>query len=79
MKPSFLDEIENRFDALSLEEQLQVLERLVRRLRKRSAPRKKAAWGSDLAAMAADSQIQEELRKIDAEFRPTEGDGLEPY
>jgi hypothetical protein len=30
-----------------------------------------------LAAMAEDPQIQAELRKIDAEFLPTESDGLQ--
>jgi hypothetical protein len=55
---------------------LQLIERLVHRLRSRVSA-DQIAWEGDLAAMAADPEIQSELRKIDAEFRMTEGDGLE--
>ena len=36
-----------------------------------------ATFESELAAMAADSEIRNELKKIDQEFVVTEADGLE--
>jgi hypothetical protein len=67
MNTSVLTDIENQFAELPLDDQLQLLERLVHRLRG-NALTTQAAWESDLAAMAADPEIQSELRKIDEEF-----------
>jgi hypothetical protein len=78
MDRAMLAEIENRFNTLSQDEQLWLLERLVRRLRRHSARAKRTSWESELAQMAADPEIQAEMRKIEAEFRGTEADGLEP-
>ncbi len=76
MKRAMLGEIEKRIGLLTKDEQLWLIERLAKRLRhgqvRRMPPR-----AADLAAMAADPQIQAELRKIEAEFRGTETDGLE--
>jgi len=75
MNPSALHELEKRIAELSPEEQLWLVERLVHRLRK-SNPLDNIAWKNDLAAMAADPEIQRELKQIDEEFRCTEGDGV---
>ena len=76
MDASTLTEIEGRFDELPLDGQLQLIECLVHRLRSRVST-DQIAWEEDLAAMAADPEIQSELRKVAAEFRLAEGDGLE--
>jgi hypothetical protein len=76
MSSTTLTEIEQRLTELSLDEQLRLLKRLASLVRVR-------AGGSgdridpELAAMAADPEIQRELRAIEAEFRITEADGLE--
>jgi hypothetical protein len=78
MKATALAEIEERFEELSAEEKLLLIERLIRRLRHKS--RKKVDLSEDdLDALAADPDIQRELRRIDEEFRCTEADGLEGY
>jgi hypothetical protein len=76
MSSATMTEIEKRIDELSLDEQLRLLEHLASRVRHR-ASEKSNSMGSDLAAMAADPDIQRELRAIEAEFRITEADGLE--
>ena len=78
MDRTILTEIEDRVNTLTQDEQLWLLERLVRRLRRRKARAKRQVWDSELAQMAADPEIETELRKIEAEFRGTEADGLEP-
>jgi hypothetical protein len=72
----FLAEIERQVSRLPYEEQLWLIERLAHNLRQspRSAP---PVVVNDLAAMAADPDIQRELREIAAEFAGTEMDGLE--
>jgi hypothetical protein len=75
MSISILSEIERRITQLSTDEQLWLIEQLAHRLRKTTNGDHDLA--SNLAAMAADPEIQKELRKIDAEFRFTEADGLE--
>jgi len=76
MNPADLDALERQIAQLSAEEQLWLIERVAHRLRR---PRfeDEATLERELAAMAADPDIQRELREIDAEFRGTEGDGLE--
>jgi hypothetical protein len=68
-----LDRIEHDIDRLSLAEQLLLMERLVRRIRQQTEYRS----SSDLSRMAEDPDIQREIAAINAEFAPTENDGLE--
>jgi hypothetical protein len=74
-KSMALAEIEQQVRQLSPDEQLWLIEQLVQGLRRRSAPAQ-ADWAQELAAMAADPEIQRELRQIADEFGPTEADGL---
>ena len=71
-----LSEIESEFARLSTEAQLNLLERLVHRACVALSGRHDA-WEADLAAMAADPEMQGELNRINAEFATTEADGLE--
>ena len=71
-----LTEIERRLDELSFDEQLRLLERLAARVRRQAAGKTNGV-DPELAAMAADPDIQRELRAIEEEFRGTEMDGLE--
>ena len=70
-----LSEIESEFARLTPAAQLSLLERLVHRARLTVAGGD--TWESDLAAMAADPEMQRELSRINAEFSATEADGLE--
>lgn len=70
--------IESEFARLSPEAQLSLLERLVHRVRLAVAGRQDA-WEAELSAMAADPEMQRELRRINAEFNATEADGLENH
>ena len=72
-----LSEIESEFARLSPAAQLSLLERLVHRARMTVAGGD--TWESDLAAMAADPEVQRELSCINAEFSVTEADGLEGH
>jgi len=76
MATSALSEIENRFAQLPTEAQLSLLERLVHRVRAGLAG-SRDPWEAELSAMAADSEVQRELRRINSEFSPAEADGLE--
>lgn len=76
MSAGVLTEIERRLDELSLDEQFRLLERLASRLH-RLAIDKTDGLDAELAAMAADPEIQRELRAIEVEFGMAEGDGLE--
>ena len=71
-----LTEIESEFARLSPDAQLTLLERLLHRTRVAVAGRGDT-WEAGLAAMAADPEIQRELRSSHAEFGVTEADGLE--
>jgi len=74
-----LNEIEQKVSQLSHEEQLWLIERLVRRLREGSKnhnPSKPDFFDAQLAAMANDPEIRAELRQIEEEFAITEADGL---
>jgi hypothetical protein len=71
-----VEAIETAIAQLSLADQFRLMERLVSRIRSR-ALHEPAAAESDLAAMAHDPAIQEELRQIAAEFAVTEADGLD--
>ena len=72
-----LSEIESEFARLSPAAQPSLLERLVHRARLTVAGGD--TWESDLAAMAADPEVQRELSRINAEFGVTEADGLEGH
>jgi hypothetical protein len=76
MPSTTLLEIERQIHQLQPDEQLWLIERLVHGLRRHSL-QEQAALEKDLAAMAADPQIQSELRQINEEFLTTESDGLE--
>ena len=76
MATSSCNQIESQFAQLPTETQLSLLERLVHRVRD-SLGTRSAAWDAELSAMAADPEVQRELRQINAEFSPAEADGLE--
>lgn len=69
-----LESIESAINQLSFLEQVQLLERLAQHIRKQTERRQSIE--DQLAAMAADPEIQRELRQIEAEFSGTEMDGL---
>ncbi|PDV97147.1 hypothetical protein [Candidatus Chloroploca asiatica] len=70
-----LERIETDIAQLSLAEQLWLMERLAHRIRQFSL-RPLRVQEADLAAMAADESIQQEVQHIAAEFAVTEQDGL---
>ena len=69
-------QIEESFRLLPISEQLGLIERLVHRVHE-STLRKNEVLDNQLAAMAADPEIQSELQQIEREFAFTESDGLE--
>ncbi len=75
MNPSVLSEIKKKINQLSHEEQLWLIERLAHGLRESTL--EKGILENQLAAMASDPEIQNELKKIDEEFVLAELDGLE--
>lgn len=75
-----LPQIEKSIEDLSQEEQLQLVERIVHRLRQKwtsSNGHKQSEFEKLITLMANDLQIQSELRAINDEFAVTENDGLE--
>ena len=76
MTTATIERIETDIAQLSLTEQLWLMERLMHRIRQVSL-RPVIVQNDDLAAMAADPAIQQELQHIDAEFAVTEMDGLD--
>jgi hypothetical protein len=76
MNTDRLAEIERQIDELAAEERLWLIERLARGLRSDSAD-VRMALEQELAEMAADPDIQRELRDIAEDFSATETDGLE--
>ena len=76
MNLSVLSQIEERIHQLSLAEQLWLIERLAQRLREQLITQN--TFEDALTAMAADPEIQRELRCIEEEFAPAAADGLEP-
>ena len=80
MSSVVLSEIEKTVSHLPPNEQLRLIEQLVHHLREdllKSDEVEQATFERELAAMAADSEIRNELKKIDQEFIVTEADGLE--
>ncbi|MDQ3256211.1 MAG: hypothetical protein M3R15_20335 [Acidobacteriota bacterium] len=76
MEQSILSQIEDSFSRLSVSEQRRLIERLVHRVHQ-NALNEESALDHQLALMAADPEIQSELRDIEREFAPAEADGLE--
>ena len=72
MSHSILTQLEERFSQLPVSEQKALLERLARRFYVQ------AGNGDEdvLAQMAADPDIQREMREIDREFAFADADGL---
>jgi hypothetical protein len=76
MSATIFSQIEDDFSQLSISEQLLIIERLVHRVHEATVKR-----GDDLnqqlALMASDPEIQNELQHIEREFSNAEDDGLE--
>lgn len=70
-----LSQIEEHISQLSAEEQLWLIAHVAQRLRAQLTTQSPAE--AQLVAMAADPEIQAELRTIAEEFAHTEADGLE--
>jgi hypothetical protein len=75
MTTTTVDHLTAAIEELSLADQLLLLERLAQRIRVRTAP---ALVDDDAAldALAADPDVQRELRRIDEEFAVADADGL---
>ena len=76
MNLGVLSELEAHIDQLSVAEQLALLEYVAQRLRKNLGAQSNVE--NELALMAADPDIQRELREINEEFASMEADGLDP-
>ncbi len=75
MNMPVLTQIQENINRLSSDEQLWLIEWLAHRVREKAGAQ--SVWESQLADMAADPEIQDELQKIEAEFALAEADGLE--
>ena len=75
MTPPSLTNLEYEFARLSPEAQLSLLERLVHRTGVTVSDHRDT-WDADLAAMAADPEMQGELHRIHAGLSVSEADGL---
>jgi hypothetical protein len=75
MNTTHLKHLEIEISTLSLSDQLWLMERMAHQIRDK-AINGRIDRENQIAAMAADPQIQQELREIEAEFARTEGDGL---
>lgn len=76
MNQPTLAQIEDSFTQLSVSEQLRLIERLVHRVHENTLKEREDV-DNQLAQMAADPDIERELREIEREFAPAESDGLE--
>jgi len=76
MNQPLLRQIEDSFTRLSFSEQLRLIERLVHRVHENTVKQREDA-DNQLSQMAADPDIERELREIEREFAPAESDGLE--
>ena len=75
MNLAALSQIEESISQLSLAEQLWLIERVAQRLRDTLGAQ--STLEQQLAAMAADQEIQQELRRIEEEFTQAAADGLD--
>jgi len=72
-------ELEEKISQLPHEDQLRLIERIVRRLREGATNNNSAGeelFNDQLVAMANDPAMQAELKQIDEDFAITEADGL---
>jgi hypothetical protein len=76
MDTAVLNNLASQIESLPPDEQLWLLRRIARSLR-RPATTSKGAWDQSLVAMSGDPDIQREIREIAEEFLATETDGLE--
>ena len=76
MSNSVLTQIEDGFKQLSTSDQLWLIERLVHHLHEATLKQSNDV-DQELALMATDPQIQNELRRIEQEFSYAEADGLD--
>lgn len=76
MNQSALAQIEETFSRLRISEQLSLIERLVHQVRQNSL-KQTNDLDAQLALMAADPEIQNEMQRIEEEFTYAEADGLE--
>lgn len=74
MMSSSLRSIEKELPLLSQDEQLWLIERVAKQLRK---TQQREVFAASMEAMANDPEIQAENRRIAEEFSVTDGDGLE--
>lgn len=74
MSETVLSQIEQSILKLTVDEQRRLISRVSSRLRKESGIQ--PDFEKELARMAGDEDIQNELREIEADFRHTEFDGL---
>ena len=75
MNLSALSQIEESISQLSLAEKLWLLERVAQRLREHLGAQ--SSFDQQLAAMAADQEMQQELRRIEEEFAHVAAAGLD--
>ena len=75
MNLSALSQIEESISQLSLAEQLWLIERVAQRLREHLDAQ--SAFDQQLVAMAADQEMQQELRRIEEDFAQAAADGLD--
>ncbi len=76
MSNSVLTQIEDGFKQLSTSEQQWLIERLMHHVQEATLKQSNDV-DEELALMATDPQIQNELRRIEQEFSYVESDGLE--
>jgi hypothetical protein len=76
MQIDTLEQIDERIARLSLRDQLWLVERLIRNIR-RSMLNGQDALENQLSAMAADPEIQRESQTIEMEFAVAEANGLD--
>lgn len=76
MSNSALTQIEDGFKRLSTSEQQLLIERFIRHLNE-TATKRTSDLDQQLALMASDPEIQNELESIEREFSYAEADGLE--
>jgi hypothetical protein len=74
-EPSLVNDLEEKISRLTLDEQLQLIERVSHRIRVDITAN--TDIDAQLSKMAADPETQKEIREIEDEFSPTEGDGLD--
>jgi hypothetical protein len=75
MNSKVLDRLNADIQRLTLAEQVWLMERLVQSIRVKTM-RQQHVIENQLAAMAADPEIQREISQIQTEFAGTESDGL---